>query len=61
MLFRICLEFLTNDELFFVYNCRELYPRVLECILQTESSEIILAHKDEILETLEIVANDKGK
>lgn len=38
---------------------RELYPRVLECVLQTESAEIILAHQDEILETLEHVANDK--
>lgn len=40
--------------------CSELYPRVLESILQTESSELILAHKEEILETLNIVANDAG-
>lgn len=42
------------------YLYRELYPRVLECILQTESSEMILSNKDEILETLNIVATDAG-
>lgn len=44
----------------FLTNYRELYPRVLECILQTESAELILLNKDEILETLNIVANDEG-
>ena len=38
-----------------------MYPRVLECILQTESPELMLNHKDEILETLGTIANDQGK
>lgn len=38
-----------------------MYPRVLECILQTESPELMLSHKDEILETLDMVASDTGK
>lgn len=46
--------------LFSLTNYRELYPRVLECILQTELPELILSSKDEILETLNIVANDAG-
>lgn len=40
---------------------REMYPRVLECILQTESPELMLSHKDEILETLDMIASDTGK
>lgn len=45
----------------FSYNYREIYPRVLECILQTESLDIMLNHKDEILDTLDTIANDTGK
>lgn len=47
--------------LFSLLNYREVYPRVLECILQTELPELLLNHKDEILATLEAVANDTGK
>lgn len=43
------------------FNYREGYPRVLECILQTESPEVMLNHKDEILATLDKIANDQGK
>lgn len=46
--------------IFLLSNYRELYSRVLECVLQTESPELILSNKDEILETLNIVANDAG-
>ena len=49
-----------NNLCIFFNLYRELYPRVLECILQTESSEMILSNKDEILETLNIVATDAG-
>ncbi|CRK99084.1 CLUMA_CG012209, isoform A, partial [Clunio marinus] len=40
---------------------KEAYPRVLECILQTESPELMLTHKDEILDTLDTIAIDSGK
>lgn len=43
------------------FLCREIYPRVLECILQTELPELMLSHKDEILATLDAIANDTGK
>lgn len=52
---------ISNDNNLFIFlHYREVYPRVLECILQTESSEMILSNKDEILETLNIVATDSG-
>jgi len=47
--------------LVFFSSYREIYPRVLECILQTELPELMLNHKDEILDTLETIANDLGK
>ncbi|KAG5680723.1 hypothetical protein PVAND_010213 [Polypedilum vanderplanki] len=53
------VQTLRNFSMSSVIGQRELYPRVLECVLQTESSELILTHQDEILETLEIIANDK--
>lgn len=43
------------------FHCREIYPRVLECILQTELPELMLNNKDEILDTLDMIANDTGK
>lgn len=51
-----------NRNFFLVsFNCREIYPRVLECILQTELPELMLNNKDEILDTLDAIANDTGK
>lgn len=34
---------------------------MLECILQTELPGLMLNNKDEILDTLEAIANDQGK
>lgn len=48
-----------SDVCFFC--CREIYPRVLECILQTESPELIMSKKDEILDSLDQIANDQSK
>lgn len=51
-----------NQPIFlFFFHCREIYPRVLECILQTELPDLMLNHKDEILDTLDTIANDTGK
>lgn len=46
---------------FLSHNYREIYSRVLECILQTELPELMLNHKDEILATLDTIAHDTGK
>lgn len=56
---RKCFDF--NQPFLSSFLCREIYPRVLECILQTELPELMLSHKDEILATLDAIANDTGK
>lgn len=58
--FQVLSKF-SNNFLPFSSNCREIYPRVLECILQTELPELMLNNKDEILDTLDTIANDTGE
>jgi hypothetical protein len=37
-----------------------MYPLVLQRVLETELPEVLLSHKDDILETLEAIANDES-